>query len=663
MPMTAIDPLAQFLASSAGDAKPIPLAATRIDVAIRGGLAAVTTARTFRNTEQQSIEAAMTFPVPIDATLCTLSAVIDGRTVKGVAQARGDARETYEAAIGKGKAAVLHEELLRGIHMLSVGHIRPGAEVVVTDTWTAPLSFMDATPRLRIPTTVGEIYGRSPLSAGDDLATGGAVHQATIAVDCESGTATVLRAAYASAGRYHITLDAPIDVVVSGWSASLLEGIAADGRRVTLDIQPAAKADASLDVDVLFDHSGSMAERAAGDPEISFSKFDVAKAGLEAVTQDRLKPTDRIRLWEFNDRVRFIGEAMGAANEIMVRQIQGPDGGTEVGAALQAAIRSGIARNVVIVTDGKSWALDAQALARSGLRMTAVLIGEDALEAGIAHLAGMTGGQVFIATACDSGAAIAAALDAARAPFAPSEPINGNPVRVETCRRGARVMATWGAKAKGKVSLADRQIGATAAALAMPLMNEKPAAKLAAEEGIVTHLTSLVLIDETGERCAGLPARRKILLASPASPRGVASVACVADIGALRSLGPAREMGHTPKHLLSAPDSSVLKDVLAPINLGPLVNRIDWDGNPEALRRGDLSDLPLDAVLAIRAAAKVTEIVEFAAALSIDPVIVVVALLARAAGASNRSAQRLARAILGSTQETTVGTVMREMGL
>jgi hypothetical protein len=53
-----------------------------------------------------------------------------------------------------------------------------------------------------------------------------------------------------------------------------------------------------------------------------------------------------------------------------------------------------------------------------------------------------------------------------------------------------------------------------------------------------------------------------------------------------------------------------------------------------------------------------------AAALSIDPIIVVVALLARAAGASDRSAQRLARAILGSTQETTVvEDAMREMGL
>ena len=63
MPMTGVDPLQEFLSSLTGDRKPIPLVATRIDVLIRGGLATVTTERTFRNSEKQSIEATMTFPV------------------------------------------------------------------------------------------------------------------------------------------------------------------------------------------------------------------------------------------------------------------------------------------------------------------------------------------------------------------------------------------------------------------------------------------------------------------------------------------------------------------------------------------------------------------------------------------------------------------------
>src|SRR4029077_3025533 len=128
--------------------------------------------------------ATMTFPVPVDATLGALSARIDGRTLSAVAHARQKARETYEEAVDQGKAAALHEELLKGIHMLSVAHVAPGAEIVVTDTWTAPLAFVGGTPRLRLPTTVSAIYGRSPLAASDDLVIGDTVHEATIAIIC-----------------------------------------------------------------------------------------------------------------------------------------------------------------------------------------------------------------------------------------------------------------------------------------------------------------------------------------------------------------------------------------------------------------------------------------------------------------------------------------------
>jgi hypothetical protein len=686
MPMTGVDPLQEFLSSLAGDRKPIPLVATRIDVRIRGGLATVTTERTFRNSEKQSIEATMTFPVPVDATLCALRARIEGRTLHAIAQARGEARETYEGAIEKGKTAVLHEELLKGIHMLSVGHVRPGAEIAVTDTWTAPLSFLDATPRLRIPTTVGEIYGRTPLRSSDDLVTGGALHQASIGIVCENGTASLLGAGEPRDARYDVTLDAPIDIAVSGWTVTGLEGVAADGRKVTLEIAPAARADAALDLDLLFDHSGSMTERAAGSLDASASKFQVAHEGLLAVARDRLKATDRIRLWEFNDRVEFIGEGTGPATEHVVRKIAGPTGGTEITRAFDAVIASGAAKDIVIVTDGKSWAFEPQLIARAGVRVTAVLIGEDALEAGIGHLAGMTGGQVLVSAGGDADTAIAAAFDGARAPFAASPAIDGNPVRVETFRRGARVTATWGAKVTGETSVADRQIGATAAALAIPLMNKTEAATLAEAEGIVTHLTSLVLVDEAGERTAGLPASRKIALSTPRTAMlSMASLGTFAP-AAPASAGPAaaRIASAGPRiasrgrgllqRLRSFDDGGSASAPIAPASpaapaapaspaLSQFANHIDWDEDPEALRRGDLADVPRDAVRPIHAAAQAAEVVALAKALGIDPIVTVIALLARAAGRSNRSAERLARAILGAAEEQIVTAAMQAIGL
>jgi hypothetical protein len=677
MPMTGVDPLQEFLNSLAGDRKPIPLVATRIDVRIKGGLAVVTTERTFRNIEKQSIEATMTFPVPVDATLCALTARIAGRTLNAIAQARGEARETYEGAIDKGKTAVLHEELLKGIHLLSVGQVRPGAEIVVTDTWTAPLSFLDAAPRLRIPTTVGEVYGRSPLRASDDLVTGGELQHASVGIVCENGTASLVESGEAKDGRYDVTLDAPIDIAVSGWTVAGLEGIAADGRKVTLDIAPAPKADTGLDLDLLFDHSGSMAGRAAGSLDASASKYQIAKEGLLAVAR-RLKPTDRIRLWEFNDRVDFVGEGTGPATGQVVGRLRSPDGGTEITRAFNAVIASGPAKDIVIVTDGKSWAFEPQLIARAGVRVNAVLIGEDALEAGIGHLAGMTGGQLLVSAGSDVDTAIVAALDAARAPFAPSPAISGNPVRVETFRRGARVTATWGANTTDEASVAARQIGATAAALAIPLMDKAEAAILAEAEGIVTHLTSLVLVDEAGERSAGLPASRKIALssartlsmASPAFGGFASAVRASAEPAAMRMASAPRRLmacldddGWAAPRAPTPPPRPASRGAASSPQLGQFVNHIDWDADPEALRRGELSGVPCAAVRPIRAAARLPEVTALANALGINPLIAVIGLIARAAGGSNRSAERLARAILGTAQEQTVMAAMTALGL
>jgi hypothetical protein len=652
IPATRHDPLANFLRHLGEERAlvPIPLIAIRIDVAIRGGLAVVTTERTFRNSETHSIEASMTFPLPVDATLCALTARIGNRNLKAVAEIRKRARQDYEEALSLGKTAVLHEEPLKGIHMISVGHVAPGTEIAVFDTWTAPLSFIGATPRLRIPTTVGEIYGCSPLSPSDDIIVGDVIHKASIGIVCASGTASLESAGEAQEGRFVVRLNRPIDIVIDGWKPEALEGRAADGRKVTLDIKPAAKSHDSLDVGILFDHSGSMNEQASGEPHLKRSKFEVAKAALLELSKEQLTPSDRMQLWEFNDQVEFIGSASGAEARALVERLHSPVGGTEIGEAFEAVIASAKTNNLIVVTDGKSWAFDPQALARCGIRVNAVLIGEDALEAGIAHLAAMTGGQVFVAAGSDAGIAIAAALDAARTPHKPLAPIKGNPARVEALRRGAIVLATWGAMAKGKSSVAARQVGATAAALAVPLLAERTAALLAKREGIVTHLTSLVLIDEAGERCGELPARRKVPLEarrigamqSYAAPRSMALFACAGP----PSSSPIRAMARQAFFAADGLDSIF----------------IDWDADPEALRRGNLDQLDTDSADAIRSAAKNPAVVKLADALGTDPLIIVVALLAHAALWS-RSAQRLARAIFGTTPEVAIAIARDELGL
>jgi hypothetical protein len=705
MAAASIDPLAHFLDAifRRDDRKPVPLVATHVDVTIRGGLGVVTTQRTFRNIEKKSIEATMTFPVPVDATLCTLTANIDGRVLHAVARARNKAAKTYETAVAGGKSAILHQELLKGIHMVSVGHVRPGGDIVVTDTWTAPLSFLDQTPRLRIPTTVGEIYGRSPLAPPDDLVTGGITHKATVNIACNDGTAALLNAGPMVDGRYHVMLDAPIDIVVSGWTARKLTGVAADGRQVVLDIAPAPAVDASLDIDVLFDHSGSMSSYATSYSELSASKFDLAKAGLIAAIRHHLRPADRMRLWQFDDTVDCLGEATGANCEALVGNVDGPHGGTEIGRAFDAVLASGQgsgkAKNVVIMTDGLSWAFEPEKLARAGMRVTAVLIGEDASEAAIGHLAGLTGGQVFTAIGSDAGGAIAAALDAARMPQRQPETIPDKPRSVEVFRRGARVMATWGAKGEGHPSQSARQIGATAAMLAIPLMKKDAAALLAEAEGVVCHFTSLVLVDEAGERHEGLPATRKVALATPrvaamVAPRMYLSASSLESADArFNSLFSAEEVGRRREEAAPAmrrmPERPAAQEEMrsraeqrermkaeqrlpadsrpvqspAAVNLRRLIGRIDWDADPEALRHGDLTGLPPEVAAAVTWAAQLPEIAALARKLKVDPAVVVIGLLAREARGQSRSAGRLADALIGRVSAKDVAAALACIGL
>src|ERR1700760_4575191 len=167
-PQTMVDPLHAFMASKSAAATPLPLAATSFDVIVDAGLAIVTTTKTFRNNEQASIEATLTFPVPVHATLFALQARIGERVLHARARRKDAARADYEAAIERGKTAVLHEEVLRGVHMLSVGQIAPGVDVTVEFRWAMTGTNIDGRCHVRIPLTVGDIYGPSGLLESDD---------------------------------------------------------------------------------------------------------------------------------------------------------------------------------------------------------------------------------------------------------------------------------------------------------------------------------------------------------------------------------------------------------------------------------------------------------------------------------------------------------------
>lgn len=701
-------------ASVKGAVRPVPLVATAIAVRIEGGIAVVTTERTFRNVEDQDIEPTVTFPVPTDAVLFSLSADIDGRRIEGECQPKAKARETYEDALDRGKAAVLHEELLKGVHMVSVGRVRPGAEVKVTSIWTAPLSFVGGEPGLRVPTTVGEIYGRQPLPDSDALTVGGHVHRATVTIECADGNATLLGGPreVAKGGGYEVALDAPIEIALAGWKPRKLQGVAADGRKVALEVAPAPRGESVLDADLIADRSGSMNEAASGTREIGGeSKFDAMMRGLTRYADARVGDDDRMRVWQFDTSVEMVGEGKGKTPlRAAFHAIARPGGSTELGRALDKVIATEGAKNVVLATDGKTWALDAQKYARSGVRITAVLIGEDALDANVAALAGITGGEIIVPVGPDTDRAIADALDAARLPFVVVPAIDGLPTALEACRRGAGIKAAWtGAAKKSKPArdLVSRAVAALAAALAVPLMQEDEASAFAASEGIVCHLTSLVLVDEAAEASQGIPANRKVDLTRPRTALGQVSGAkgllFAANIGGGRSTfgiersslratkggggrlfasglteprfgaslgswgGGAKSLSFGDDMTFEQQSMPINEDVLARATwrgmLSGAGHRVDWDAAPDALRGGDLSSLPAAIARAIREAAADKAVVEAAKKAGVDPVLFVIGLLARSVGAAHRTAARVARQALKGVDEADLVAAAKLLGV
>jgi hypothetical protein len=701
------DPLGKFrhLAKVRGTEQPIPLTATRFSVRILGTLALVTAERRFRNAEKQSIEAVMTFPVPVHAALVGLSAQIGGRRLVAQTQRRAQARERYEAAIDDGKTAVLHEEALRGIHMISVGHVPPGQTVAVQGLWVMPLAVSGDSLVLSIPTTVGDIYGRSPLPDSDDLTHAPVLHEAELEVSCDSGHAALLQGQLVE-GRARVRLDAPIEIVVTGAATRSLQGAAADGRAVELTVEPAPGGDSHLDIVLLQDTSGSMEEPASGGRAIRGqvpSKHEVALYGLaEAAAQ--LRRADRVDVWVFNSTARHLGSGVGpvAVGHALARMEQ-PVGGTELQPAIDAVLQQHGEADVLLVTDGKSFALDVHAVARQGARFTVVLVGEDSLAANVGHLAALTGGQIFVSSGLDLPDVLQRAIASMRAPRLRQAPWHpGLPVfTAEALAGGMRIAARWSLPQQaapvpdGEIS---RAVAAYAAWLALPRLEEEDAAELAEAESVVCHLTAMVLVDEAGEAQEGLPAQRKVPLMTPRTAQSQRHLRPVASAEApmMSAAMPPPDLGLDRPTFLrrAAPKGSdLLREDAAPrmpspsapsgpaspaapgrltralrrlrkSNLQHLCGQVDWSRHPDALRQGEWQgNLSPDVIAGLQEAAKLTELQQLAVALGITAELVALALLARSEAGSDRGAARFARTVLGQADPLKVEKAALLIGL
>jgi hypothetical protein len=494
-----------------GVGKPMPLASTSFDIDITAGLATVVTTRTFCNQEDVPIEAILTMPVGFNAVVTGLSATIDGRVLRAVAEPKAGARDRYEAAIDQGKMAVLHEEALRGLHVLSIGQLAPGKTVAVELRTVLPLSATGGDPLLRVPVTVGQLYGSTPLQPADDLITDASVrHRATLRVRTDSGAARLAGAGPLESGAaVEITLDRAIEISVTGEVFGTSLGVSGLGHHVRVDLRPQPRGDRPVKIAVLIDRSGSTASPLADRTQ---SVLSAMRAGLEQAFSD-LAGKDHVSLWQFSNECQHLGSGWGTDVLKLLKRLNQPAGGTNLGQAIRDVAASG-AQDILVLTDGQTWDALPPLAAELKIRVSAVLVGKGSLDVNIGHLCAMTSGELLYAPGADVAGCVRLALDASRATTASRqiEMSDGRPQRVTRALGGIEITAHWSG-AMEVVAASD--IGRFAAGLCLGLLPEADTQELALREGLCSHATSLVLVDQAGEVSKGLSETRKVPLSDP----------------------------------------------------------------------------------------------------------------------------------------------------
>jgi hypothetical protein len=351
----------------------------------------------------------------------------------------------------------------------------------------------------------------------------------------------------------------------------------------------------------------------------------------------------------------------GRSLKAIAGRLSGPDGGTDIGRALASVAQDSTARDVLLVTDGKSHALDVQALARTGHRYSVVLVGEDSLEANVGHLAALTQGEVFVAGGANLAEVLQQALRSLRTSHKPSGPIAGALGSLSATRAGMSISACWeGTEETLPATIDARAVAALAASLALPALDAERAAGLAEAEDLVTHLTSLVLVDEAAAAQTGIPGTRKIPLPSPRTAH--------ADVPFHVAMSAPAALRETIHHSYSMPLAAEHDEAARPPHFGDrglsrLGAQIDWDRAPERLRNGDLSELDEALARLIRDAAALDEVDAYAAHLGVSPIALVIGLIARAEAPRSRTAARLANAILSNARDEELAVVARILGV
>ncbi len=152
--------LSPYFVVEGGDASKdrLPLASTKVEVAISGVIADVTVTQRYENAGKRPINARYVFPASTRAAVHGLRMAIGKQLIEAQIQERKRAQETFERAKSAGKSATLLEQERPNVFTMSVANVMPGDQIEVTLRYTELLVPTAGEYEFVYPTVVGPRY-------------------------------------------------------------------------------------------------------------------------------------------------------------------------------------------------------------------------------------------------------------------------------------------------------------------------------------------------------------------------------------------------------------------------------------------------------------------------------------------------------------------------
>jgi Ca-activated chloride channel family protein len=368
---------------------------TNVNITVNGLVARVSVMQEFRNEGSEWVEGIYVFPLPDEAAVDRMRLYVGDRFIEGEIREKEQARREYEQAKREGKKTSLVEQQRANLFTTSVANIGPGETVIVEIEYLETVRYDDGTFSLRFPMTLTPRY--IPGEALADRQGNGWAPDTTLVDDASLITPPMIGASSSHkfslqarinagmrleiiASRYH-----PVNVAEtsSHYAVSLAGGRTAMDHDFELLWRPVssaaprgmvfaetiggephyllmvmppddgASAETRMPREMIFivDTSGSM-------HGVSLAQ---AKQALQRALHG-LQPGDRFNVVEFNNHPTplFAASMPATGNNLAMAQAfvnrLEADGGTEMNAALQLALRTppdeSYLRQIIFITDG-----------------------------------------------------------------------------------------------------------------------------------------------------------------------------------------------------------------------------------------------------------------------------------------------------------------------